>query len=111
MSTFRYFKEEYEAHIKERRCPALSCKSLISYYIEPEKCKACMLCLKQCPEDAIDGGKKMIHIIDQDKCNNCGTCLDVCPKKFDAVIKLSGEPVPPPIAEDKRMIAKKGKTA
>ena len=109
LSTYRYFRDEYEAHIKQKRCPALSCKALISYYIDPEKCTACMLCLKRCPDDAIDGGKKKIHIIDQQKCTNCGTCLDVCPGRFDAVRKLSGEPVPPPIPEDRRAYVKKSK--
>ena len=109
LSTFRYFKDEYEAHIKEKRCPALSCKELISYYIEPEKCKACMVCVKRCPEDAIDGGKKRVHIILQDKCTNCGTCYEVCPEKYSAVTKLSGEPVPPPIPEEERVVVKKSK--
>ncbi len=109
LSTFRYFKDEYEAHIKEQRCPALSCKELISYYIDPSKCKACLICLKKCPDDAIDGAKRTIHIIDQDKCTNCGTCLEVCPAKFSAVKKLSGEPVPPPIPDSERTIVRKRK--
>ena len=107
LSTLRYFRDEYEAHIKEKRCPALSCKELISYYIDPDKCKACGICFKKCPAVAIDGGKKKIHLIDQDKCTNCGTCFEVCPTKFGAVTKISGEPVPAPIAEEKRMISKK----
>ncbi|MBU0753767.1 MAG: NADH-quinone oxidoreductase subunit NuoF, partial [Planctomycetes bacterium] len=110
LSTFRYFRHEYEAHIAEKRCPALSCKELISYYIDPARCAGCLLCLKKCPEDAIDGGKKKIHIIDQEKCTNCGTCLDVCPAKFNAVIKISGEPVPPPVPEDQRTIVGKSKS-
>ena len=110
LSTLRYFRDEYEAHIKEKRCPALSCKELISYYIDPDKCTACLLCLKKCPDEAIDGGKKKIHIIDQEKCTNCGTCLEVCPSRFDAVKKISGEPVPPPIPEEKRIIVKKRKS-
>jgi NADH-quinone oxidoreductase subunit F len=109
LSTFRYFPEEYEAHIKDKRCPALSCKELISYYIDPARCSACLICLRKCPDEAIDGGKKKIHIIDQEKCTNCGTCLDVCPSRFNAVIKISGEPVPPPIPEDQRTIVKKNK--
>ncbi len=109
LSTFRYFKDEYDAHIKEKRCPALSCKELISYYIDPEKCKACIICLKECPEKAIDGAKKTIHIILQDKCMNCGACLEVCPPKFDAVRKISGESVPSPIPEEKRVVAKMSK--
>ncbi len=108
-STFRYFRDEYEAHIREKKCPALSCKELISYYIDPEKCRACLICLKNCPADAIDGGKKMIHIIDQEKCTNCGNCFEVCPAKFDAVKIISGEPVPSPVPEEKRMIIKKSK--
>jgi Fe-S-cluster-containing hydrogenase component 2 len=65
-----------------------------------------MICLKKCPAEAIDGEKKMIHIIDQDKCTNCGTCFEVCPSKFGAVKKISGEPLPSPVTEDKRMIVK-----
>ncbi len=109
LSTLRYFKDEYEAHIREKRCPALSCKELISYYIDPEKCLACMICLRKCPAEAIDGGKNRIHYVIQDKCTNCGTCLDVCPAKFDAVRKLSGEAVPPPISEEQRTIDRKSK--
>ncbi|MBI4946107.1 MAG: NADH-quinone oxidoreductase subunit NuoF [Bacteroidetes bacterium] len=106
LSTFRYFRDEYEAHIREKRCPALSCKELISYYIDPDKCRACLLCLKKCPVGAIDGDKKKIHIIDHEKCTNCGTCFEVCPAKFGAVKKISGEPVPPPVSEEKRMITR-----
>ena len=109
LSTIRYFRDEYEAHIKDKRCPALSCKDLISYYIDPEKCQACMMCLKKCPVEAIDGGKKKIHIIDQEKCTNCGTCFEVCPPRFSAVKKISGEPVPAPIPEGERIIDRKGK--
>ncbi len=68
-----------------------------------------MICAKKCPAEAIDGGKKKIHIIDQEKCTNCGTCFEVCPSRFDAVKKISGEPVPAPIPEDTRIIAKKSK--
>jgi F420-non-reducing hydrogenase iron-sulfur subunit len=80
-----------------------------SYYIDPAKCQACMTCAKRCPVEAIDGGKNLIHIIDQDKCIKCGTCLEACPSKFSAVTKLSGQAVPPPIAEEKRTIVRKGK--
>ncbi|MGD8369250.1 MAG: NADH-ubiquinone oxidoreductase-F iron-sulfur binding region domain-containing protein [Desulfobacterales bacterium] len=111
LSTLRYFRQEYEAHIREHRCPALSCKELIAFYIDPEKCSACGICLKKCPADAIDGAKKTIHIIDQDKCTKCGTCFEVCPPKFRAVTKISGEPVPPPIDEEKRTITKKSQKA
>ncbi len=109
LSTLRYFREEYEAHIRDKRCPALSCKALISFYIDPDKCKACMMCLRKCPAGAIDGGKNKIHIIDQDKCTRCGTCYEVCPSRFGAVTRLSGEPVPAPVPEDARVIRKKKK--
>jgi len=85
----------------------LSCRELIAYYIDPEKCRACMICREKCPVDAIDGGKKTIHVINQEKCTKCGTCFEVCPGKFSAVTKISGEPVPSPLPEDKRTIAKK----
>ncbi|MDM8544387.1 NADH-quinone oxidoreductase subunit NuoF [Desulfococcaceae bacterium HSG9] len=107
LSTLRYFRDEYEAHINEKRCPALSCKELIAYYIDPDKCKACMICARKCPADAIDGGKKKIHIVDQDKCTKCGTCFEVCPSRFDAVKKISGDPVPSPVPEEERIITKK----
>ena len=109
LSTIRYFRDEYEAHIKEKRCPALSCKELISYYIDPDKCQACMICLRKCPVEAIDGAKAKIHVIDQEKCTNCGTCFEVCPSRFGAVIKLSGEPVPSPLPEDERTMVRKSK--
>jgi NADH-quinone oxidoreductase subunit F len=109
LSTVRYFRDEYEAHIKEKRCPALSCKELIAYHVDPAKCQACMICARKCPVDAIDGGKKTIHIIDQEKCTRCGTCFEVCPSRFNAVQKLSGEPVPAPIAEEERTIVRKSK--
>ena len=109
LSTVRYFRDEYEAHIKEKRCPALSCKELISYHIDPDKCTACMICLRKCPVEAVDGGKKKIHIIDQETCTKCGTCFEVCPSRFSAVQKISGEPVPAPIPEDARTIVKKSK--
>jgi NADP-reducing hydrogenase subunit HndC len=106
LSTLRYFRDEYEAHINEKRCPALSCKELISFYIDPSKCKACMVCARKCPADAIVGGKNKIHIVDQDKCTKCGTCFESCPPRFGAVAKLSGEPVPPAIPENERTIRK-----
>jgi len=90
LSTIKYFRDEYEAHIREKRCPAGVCKPLISYHIDPKKCKACMICLRNCPVEAITGGKKQVHVIDQAKCTKCGTCLEVCPPRFNAVIRLSG---------------------
>ena len=84
LTTLRYFKDEYEAHINERRCPAGVCRPLITHSIDPEKCKACLVCVKNCPQQAISGEKKQPQIIDQEKCIQCGVCKDVC--KFEAVI-------------------------
>jgi coenzyme F420-reducing hydrogenase delta subunit/Fe-S-cluster-containing hydrogenase component 2 len=83
--------------------------TVVSYYIDPEKCQACMICAKRCPVDAIISAKNQIHVIDQDECIKCGTCFEVCPPRFGAVIKLSGEPVPPAIPEEERSIVRKGK--
>jgi len=82
---------------------------VISYYIDPEKCQACMTCAKRCPVDAILSGKNLILIIDQEKCIKCGTCFEVCPPKFRAVTEITGAPVPPPIPEEKRTIVRKSK--
>jgi NADH:ubiquinone oxidoreductase subunit F (NADH-binding)/(2Fe-2S) ferredoxin/NAD-dependent dihydropyrimidine dehydrogenase PreA subunit len=108
LTTLRYFRDEYEAHIKEKRCPALVCKSLIAYYIDPTKCNACTLCSRNCPVGAVNGEKNKIHLIDQSKCTKCGTCYDVCPPKFRAVMKISGEQVPAPIPEGHRLIKRGG---
>ncbi len=104
LSTLRYFRDEYEAHIRDRRCPAGVCKALVNYWIDPERCQACMICLRACPAGAIDGGKNKVHVIIQEKCIKCGTCMEVCPPRFAAVKKLSGEPVPPPPPEEERII-------
>ena len=80
---------------------------VVSYHIDPEKCQACMICLRRCPVEAIDGGKNKIHVIDQDKCIKCGTCFEACPPRFGAVQEISGKPVPPPIPEEERTIARK----
>jgi len=109
MSTLRYFREEYEAHIKEKRCPALVCKSLTAYWIDPARCQACMICLKKCPVGAIAGGRDTIHVIDQAKCNRCGTCLEVCPKRFGAVNKLAARDVPSAPPPEERTIDRKRK--
>jgi coenzyme F420-reducing hydrogenase delta subunit/ferredoxin len=82
---------------------------VISYYIDPEKCQACMICAKRCPVEAIISAKNQVHVIDQEKCIKCGTCFEVCPPKFRAVTEISGEPVPPPIPEEKRTIVRKSK--
>jgi len=108
LSTISYFRDEYEAHIGEKRCPAGVCKALISYYIAPEKCQACMICLRNCPVEAITGGKNVVHVIDQDKCTKCGTCLEVCPPRFCAVTKVSGVKVPEPVLQGTEVIRKRG---
>ena len=105
LSTLKYFRHEYEAHIKEKRCPALSCKELIAFHIDPAKCKGCGSCLRKCPATAIEGGKKTIHVIDQEKCTKCGTCIEACPAAFQAISKLSGVPVPEPPAPSARALA------
>ena len=84
LSTLQYFRDEYEAHINERRCPAGVCRALITFSIDPEKCKACMLCVKNCPQEAISGEEKQPQKIDQELCIRCGVCKDVC--KFEAVV-------------------------
>jgi len=90
LSTLLYFRDEYRAHIEDRSCPALVCKNLITYYIEPEKCVGCLLCLKNCPTKAISGEAKKVHVIDQSLCIKCGACFSVCPKKVRAVSKYTG---------------------
>lgn len=91
LSTLQYFRHEYDAHIHEKSCTALSCKELIAYWIDPEKCKACGRCLKACPAEAITGEKKVAHVIDQVKCTKCGICIENCPDKFSAIIKVTGK--------------------
>ncbi len=81
-------------------------REVVSYYIDPDKCQACMICIKRCPVEVIIGGKNQIHVIDEAQCIKCGTCFEVCPPKFGAVRKISGEPVPPPIPEEKRAIVR-----
>jgi NADH-quinone oxidoreductase subunit F len=96
LTTIRYFRDEYEAHINEKICPAKVCPSLITYHIIPEKCEGCLICKRQCPSDAIAGNKRLIHVIDQDKCIKCGICYEVCPRRFSAVTKVSGEQMETP---------------
>jgi len=90
LTTIKYFRDEYEAHIKYKTCPAKYCKALINYRIDADKCKSCSLCAKKCPVNCISGEKKQPYIIDQQRCIKCGNCLEVCPSKFSAVILESG---------------------
>lgn len=80
-----------------------------SYWIDPEECRACMACLRRCPAEAIEGGKKLVHVIDQERCIKCGSCLEAC--RFGAVKKLVGQPVPPPPPEEMRQVRKEAATA
>lgn len=100
--------EEYDALFTSDEIDRLF-SEVASYYIDPDKCQACMICSKRCPVEAIDGGKNKIHVIDQDKCIKCGTCFEACPPRFGSVRKISGEPVPLPIPEEKRAIVRKSK--
>jgi len=84
LSTLRYFRDEYEAHINQKRCPAGVCKALIEYAIDPEKCNGCGVCRRECPYGAISGKKKQVHVIDPEACSKCGICQSVC--KFEAVV-------------------------
>src|SRR6056297_3256714 len=84
LTTLKYFRHEYEAHIKDRQCPALNCKKLVTYSVDPEKCTGCTVCAKNCPSNAIDGERKQVHFIRQDACIKCGMCYTKC--KFDAIV-------------------------
>ncbi len=82
-------------------------REIVSYYIDPEKCQACMTCARRCPVEAIISAKNQVHVIDQEKCIKCGTCVEACPPRFGAVSKIVGGPVPPPLPEEKRTIVRK----
>jgi NADP-reducing hydrogenase subunit HndC len=85
LSTLKYFRDEYDAHIYDKKCPAGVCKALLSYYIDADKCKGCTLCARNCPANAITGSVKNLHVIDPEKCIKCGVCMEKC--KFGAVYK------------------------
>jgi len=98
-------KDEYDGYYTSEEIEKLF-SEVVSYYIDPEKCKACMLCARRCPVEAIEGGKNQIHVIDQDKCIKCETCLEVCPDRFGAVTKIVSAPVPDPIPVEARAITR-----
>ena len=85
LTTIRYFRNEYDAHIKEKRCPAHACKALVSYEIDPAKCRGCTACARKCPAGAISGKVKEPHAIDNEKCFRCGSCYETC--RFGAVVR------------------------
>ncbi len=91
LSTINHFRDEYEAHIRDKRCPALVCKSLIRYRIDEDKCAGCGLCKKSCPVDAITGDRREPHSIDHDECTKCGICYRGCPDRFRAIECVTGQ--------------------
>jgi Pyruvate/2-oxoacid:ferredoxin oxidoreductase delta subunit len=84
LSTLKYFRDEYVAHVEEKRCPGGVCRELITYSIDAEACTGCTLCARSCPQEAISGERKKPHVIDQELCIRCGVCRDVC--RFEAVV-------------------------
>jgi NAD-dependent dihydropyrimidine dehydrogenase PreA subunit len=86
LTTLRYFRDEYEAHIRERRCPAHQCPALVKFVIDHEKCNGCMLCARQCPAHCILGEKQRPHTIVEEQCTKCGKCFTVC--NSDAIYKV-----------------------
>jgi F420-non-reducing hydrogenase iron-sulfur subunit len=100
--------EEYDKLFTKDEIDRLFSK-VVSYYIAPEKCQACLICARRCPVEAIISAKNQVHVIEQEKCIKCEICFEVCPTKFGAVTKIIGGPVPPPIPEEKRTIVRKVK--
>ena len=90
LTTLRFFRDEYEAHIKEKCCPARVCRELVAHYIVPDKCeRSCDACVGSCPTEAIWSNRKRIKVIDQSLCIQCGACVDACPPQYDAVVRIS----------------------
>jgi NADH-quinone oxidoreductase subunit F len=83
LTTIKYFRDEYEAHIRDKKCPAKACKQLLTYEVISENCTGCTVCAKNCPVEAITGERKQVHFIRQDICIKCGVCFTKC--KFDAI--------------------------
>jgi F420-non-reducing hydrogenase iron-sulfur subunit len=102
--------EEYEGFFTKAEIDSLF-REIVSYYVDPEKCQACMMCARRCPADAITGAKNQVHVIDQERCIKCGTCFEACPPRFGAVTKICGAPVPPSLPEERRTIVRRGKDA
>ncbi len=93
ITSLKLFGEEYEAHMKRRRCTAMVCKKYITYHVLPDKCTGCGDCMEKCPEEAIEGDDGMIHVIDADSCTKCGLCLEICSSGANAIVKAG--PVKP----------------
>jgi NAD-dependent dihydropyrimidine dehydrogenase PreA subunit len=91
LTTLRYFRKEYEDHIKKGECAAFVCNGMVSYHIDNERCAGCGACARVCPVKAISGEKKKPHVIDQQVCIRCGACLCTCPEIYAAVYRRSGE--------------------
>jgi F420-non-reducing hydrogenase iron-sulfur subunit len=103
-------QEDYEGLFSSEEIDVML-DEVVSYHIDPEACRACMICYRQCPVEAIEGGRNQIHVIDQDACIRCGTCFEVCPPRFAAVRKLCGEPVPPPLPLEERAIVRMSRSS
>lgn len=103
-SAIKHFRGEFEAHIREKRCPSLACMSLFHYDIDTKLCNGCSLCQKNCPSDAIYGEHKKPKHIEQDSCVKCGNCQTVCPPKLHAVSKVAGRA---PLTENSPLLRQK----
>ncbi len=107
LSTIRYFRDEYEAHIYDKRCPAGVCPALTAYYIDPAACRACTLCFQSCPVQAIDSWLRTVHIVNQEKCIKCSSCADACPSLYHAVSRVPARSIPAPPAPGTRVERRK----